>query len=317
MGVKIGKAIHVETKKMLTNFQADAKEMNRERFLCPSCGVLLEFRKQGKRRLEERVITVSPYFRLAKRVLHKNDCEFDTSGRVKSILRKAIDLKDFIEQKEHGKYAIRLQVVKEALDEKFDPNDEVPNDMDASEKEVENEGEISPYLSTMKKIMILRSELEDNKEIKKEIKLNYKSRTISWNKFYFGSEPEEYTVLVDYLNTASKHPICIEGVIKDYKKRPGRNGDFYVFNLEKPFITEEDDQGVKNVPSISFLIFKDQEYLAEKMIKDFNKGKKQIVAFGEPNLRPSEEKNKICYQNISIILKRYAQVHLFNDFDAE
>lgn len=315
MGVKIGKAIHVKTQKMLTNLQADAKEMNRERFSCPSCGVLLEFRKQGKRRLEERTILVSPYFRLAKRVLHKNDCEFDTSGQVKSILRKAIDLKDFIEQKEHGKHAIRLQVVKEALDEKFDPNDEVPKD--ASEKEIENEGLISPYLSTMKKIMILRSGLEDNKEIKKEIVLNYKSKTISWNKFYFGSEPEEYTELVKYLKTASKHPVCIEGIIKDYKKVPGKNGDFYVFNLEKPFITEKDDQGVKNVPSISFLIFKDQEYLAEKMIKDFNKGKKQIVAFGDPNLKPSEVKNNICYQNISIVLKRYAQVHLFNDFEAE
>lgn len=99
MGGKIDKAVYTKTKELMTNIEADKQELNGEKFTCPYCNVELSFRRSGKRQLENRVIDVSPYFRLEKGIEHEGECEYNTFGQIEIIARKPMALKDFMEKK--------------------------------------------------------------------------------------------------------------------------------------------------------------------------------------------------------------------------
>ncbi|USK82561.1 hypothetical protein LHV56_12025 [Peribacillus frigoritolerans] len=160
----------------------------------------LTFRRAGKRQLENKVIPVSPYFYLKNGIEHAENCEYNTFGNIEIVARKAMDLKDFMEKKKHNQYAIRLQVVKQAMEEPPKEEEDVKTadpkgKGDATNKGYKNSGIMAPYLSRMKDIRILRSKMEKNNDIRKYMKLEYKSKTISWDKFYFGPEHKSFMEL--------------------------------------------------------------------------------------------------------------------------
>ncbi|WP_350254783.1 hypothetical protein [Bacillus halotolerans] len=322
MGVKIDKAVYTKTKELMTNIEADKQELNGEKFTCPYCNVELSFRRSGKRQLESRVIDVSPYFRLEKGIEHEGKCEYNTFGQIEIIARKPMALKEFMEKKKNDQYAIRLQVVKKAMAEP--PEEEVEGTTanpkgkgDAANKNYKNSGSITPYLSRMKDIMILRSKMEENKDVKKHLKLEYKSKTISWDKFYFGPEYKEFLVLSKYfrIKPEPKHPICIEGMIKEYQiKKDKKYKKYYSFKLEKPYVEDTDTEGFRHVPSVSLNIYEEHEKLIEYVESNYKKHNKQIIAYGDPYVTVNTSThNKVKYHNITIWIIRTAQIHLFNN----
>ncbi|AWM15969.1 hypothetical protein MOB40_09810 [Bacillus inaquosorum] len=322
MGVKIDKAVYTKTKELMTNIEADKQELNGEKFTCPYCNVELSFRRSGKRQLENRVIDVSPYFRLEKGIEHEEQCEYNTFGQIEIIARKPMALKEFMEKKKNDQYAIRLQVVKKAMAEP--PEEEVEGTTanpkgkgDAANKNYKNSGSITPYLSRMKDIMILRSKMEKNTDVKKHLKLEYKSKTISWDKFYFGPEYKDFLVLSKYFRNKPepKHPICIEGMVKDYQIRTDKkNKKYYSFMLEKPYVKDIDTEGFRHVPSVSLNIYEEHETLIDYMEDNYKKHNKQIIAYGDPYVKVNTStQNNVKYHNITIWINRTAQVHLFNN----
>lgn len=186
MGVKIDKAIYIKTNEMITNLEADKQGLTGKKFSCPICQAALSFTKHYEKHYSEKVVKIPPFFSLIPKVVHDEDCKYNTAGRVKKIMKKAIELKNFIEMDPSKKPIIRLQVVTEELESKESPKEDIPNENDAHEMEVENDGSLSPYLSAMKQIMILRSQVENNNVMKTEIKLKYKKKMVSWDNFYFG-----------------------------------------------------------------------------------------------------------------------------------
>ncbi|WHZ60025.1 hypothetical protein [Metabacillus hrfriensis] len=320
MGVKIDKAVYTKTKETMTNIEADKQELNGEKFTCPYCKKELSFRRSGKRQLENRVIDISPYFRLEKGIEHGENCEYNTFGQIEIVARSPMALKDFMVKKKKDQYAIRLQVVKKAMKEKPEEEEEGTTASpkgkgDAADKNYKNSGSMAPYLSRMKDIMILRSKMEENKDVMKHIKLEYKSKSISWDKFYFGPEYKDFLVLSKYFRKKSKpnHPICIEGIVKEYeKRRDKKNKYYYSFMLEKPYVKETDTEGFRHVPSVSLNIYEEHEKLINYMKDNYKKHNNQIIAYGDPYVRVNTLSN-VKYHNISIWINRTAQVHLFND----
>lgn len=322
MGVKIEKAIHNKTNHFMTNYEADNQELNGEKFTCPYCKKALIFRRSGKRQLENRVINISPYFRLQKGIEHEQHCKYNTFGQVEIIARKPLALKDFMEKQKVNQYALRLQVVKEAMTEKPEEDNEpssiiLKGKRDTEEKKFKNIGSMAPYLSRMKEIMILRSKMEENKDIKKHIKLEYKSKIVNWDKFYFGPEYKDYLVLSKYFRNKPdpKHPICIEGLIKEYQKKTDRNNkEYYSFTLEKPYVNEKDTEGFKHIPSVNLNIYMGNIRLVDYMKENYKNHKKQIIAYGEPYVKVNTSAEYyVKYHNITIWINRTAQVHLFNN----
>lgn len=322
MGVKIDKAVYTKTQEMMTNIEADKQELNGEKFTCPYCKKELSFRRSAKRQLENRVIDVSPYFRLEKGIEHGEDCEYNTFGQIEIIARRPMALKDFMEKKKTDQYAIRLQVVKKAMAEPPEEEEEgttlnPKGKGDAADKNYKNSGSMAPYLSRMKDIMILRSKMEENKDVKKHVKLEYKSKTISWDKFYFGPEYKDFLVLSKYFRNKSKpnHPVCIEGIVKEYQKRKDRNDKYYYsFMLEKTYVTDTDTEGFRHVPSVSLNIYEEHEKLIDYMKGNYKKHIRQIIAYGVPYVTVNtSSQHHVKYHNISIWINRTAQVHLFSD----
>lgn len=321
MGVKIEKALYGETGVTMSNLEADKQEMNGKSFECPYCKKGLIFRKSGKRRLENRTIDISPYFYLKQGIEHSAECKYNTFGQIEIIARKSEPLKDFMEKKKEGEMVIRLQIVKKALEEKPEDRKEGPVDPskggDAPDKKYKKGGSMDPYLSKMKDIMILRSRMEENKNIKKYLKLEYGKRRIAWDKFYFGPNHKSFLDLSKYYRNkqAPKNPVCVEGIIREYEKVPKKKGGyFYSFRLEKPFIEEADPEGYHHVPSVSLNVDAEHERLVDYMKDNYQKRIKQVVAYGDPYAEvKTSEAQKVKFHNISIWVNRTAQVHLFND----
>ncbi|MFJ7941124.1 hypothetical protein ACIQYG_21915 [Peribacillus sp. NPDC096622] len=318
MGVKIDKAFYIKTKKIISNFEADKQGLTGEKFSCPICNATLSFTKHFEKNYPNKVVKVSPFFSLIPKVVHNEDCKYNTAGRVKKIMKKAIELKDFIEMDPSKKPIIRLQVVTEELESKENPKDDVPNENDAHEMEVENDGSLSPYLSAMKQIMILRSEVENNNVLKSEIKLKYKKKMVSWDNFYFGQKEVEYIKLTKYLDKKSipKHPVCIEGYITkplEYVKFPNKS-EFHKVFIEMPYINGLDDEGKKEIPSVSFLIPIEMEHIKRKIESEMQKGNNQIVAYGKPYFKKNTGRQPLTeYHNVTLYINKKAQFHCFND----
>lgn len=323
MGVKIEKALYIKTKEMMTNLEADRHELNGEKFICPHCKTELIFRRSGKRQLENRVIPISPYFYLKQGNEHGGNCEYNTFGKIEILARKAINLKDFMEKKKPDQYAIRMQVVKQAMEEPLEEKEDVRTadsikKGSAPSKNYKNSGTMAPYLSRMKDIMILRSKMEKNDDIRKYLRLEYEGRTVNWDKFYFGPDNKSLLDLSKYFrnNTKPEHPICIEGMVKEYIKRKDKNGKpYYSFILEKPTVKDTDVEGFRNIPSVSVNVYEGYEKLIEYMKDNYKKYNKQIVAFGHnPYVKvKSSSDNTAKFHNITIWINRTAQIHLFND----
>jgi len=322
MGVKIENAIRIITNKSISNIEADKQELNGEKFRCPFCNVSLSFRRAGKRKLSKKVVYVSPYFYLEKGKDHGENCDYNTFGKIEIIAKKSLTLNEFMEKKKENQYAIRLQVVKEALKESPEEEEELittNSDGKAPNKNYKNSGMMAPYLSRMKDIMVLRSKMEENADIKKYLKLEYKSKKINWDKFYFGPDYKEFIELSRYFRNKPepKHPICIEGMVKEYETKKTKNNKkgYHSFILEKVYVTEQDTVGFKHVPSVRLNINDEHEKLIEYMINNYKKHNKQVIAYGNPyvSVNDSTHHTNVKYHNITIWINRTAQIHLFND----
>ncbi|RAU03843.1 hypothetical protein MHI58_07250 [Bacillus sp. FSL K6-2869] len=323
MGVKIEKALYIKTKKMMTNIEADKHELNGEKFICPYCKTELTFRRSGKRQLENRLIPILPYFYLKQGNEHGRNCEYNTFGKIEILARKAMNLKDFMEKKKPDQYAIRMQVVKQAMEEPPEEEEDVRTADSkgkgvTASKNYKNSGTMAPYLSRMKDIMILRSKMEKNDDIRKYLKLEYKGRTVNWDKFYFGPDNMSLLDLSKYFrnNTEPEHPICIEGIIKKYiEKKDKRGKTYYSFILEKTTVKDIDAGGFRHIPCVSVNVYEGYGKLIEYMKDNYKKHNKQIVAYGHNpyvKVNPSSD-NTAKFHNITIWINRTAQVHLFND----
>ncbi|MEC0304019.1 hypothetical protein, partial [Terribacillus saccharophilus] len=238
------------------------------------------------------------------------------------IARKPLALKDFMEKTKMDQYALRLQVVKKAIMEPPEEAEEIMIDNPesisiASKKVFENKGSMSPYLSRMKDIMILRSKMEENNDVKKHLQLEYKNRVISWDKFYFGPEYKDFLTLSKYFRSKSKpdHPICIEGIVKEHSTETDRRGEkYYSFLFEKPYVTEVNIDGFRHIPSVRVNIYEKYKKLLHFVKENYQKHNKQIITYGNPYVNVNTyAPHNAKYHNITIWVNRTAQVHLFNE----
>ncbi|WP_289891350.1 hypothetical protein [Virgibacillus pantothenticus] len=98
------------------------------------------------------------------------------------------------------------------------------------------------YLSTIKSIMKLRSELDDNTEIQNKLTLEISSNTgdkinVRWGNFYFDSAKDEaYRKMLNYLKRKHDHSICVDGYIKEIKPI---NEGFFLNLLPQNFSLED------------------------------------------------------------------------------
>jgi hypothetical protein len=283
MGVKIKIAWNTVLEKNLSvSLATDVMRKNKQ-FVChpTKCNAKLTWVQRHKKDFK----IESKFYRLLQGEIHSSECDNNTLGRVLSIAQKSDN--KIIENISKGKFEFRLNLVfesEEVISKELPLIETKPSNKDSNHKDrlIINRGEKSPYISTMRDIMKLRSEVEESSELASFIKLKYNGKTISWNSFYFELQEAEnsYRYIEIYgLKWKDRkkldHIICSEFVLKKDNIKKVKN--FYVIQ-SIPKFSQPDNNKESHIYKV--VLKTDNLSLVEKLNADFETNTGNIVFVG-------------------------------------
>jgi len=182
MGIKMKKASFNGKEVDLTNVEESMKG----NLKCIECGIDVTYTKPYKRRCGEKEIDITGYFRIANKE-HSLGCKYNTLGEIKRIVEGMPD-KDLVSEIENNKFLVRLNLISDKIEEQKEIinktylNDGTDNEL-KTKKIYEAGKRITVYLSTMKKIIKLRDEVDNNSDLSSNLQLefyNKKSKVMKW-----------------------------------------------------------------------------------------------------------------------------------------
>ncbi|MGE7694379.1 hypothetical protein ACQKNC_09690 [Lysinibacillus sp. NPDC094177] len=270
MGLKMPKAYSDKLKRDITVEEA-VKESIKEDIFCTSkeCRIPLTLVGAFMRNSS----LVSAHFKRRGREEHKN-CDYNTLGQINIAARDSEGALASINAK---KYSLRLNLISKAIKNSDSSKKKESTDVDIDNtkqptKNYISSGKISAYLATMKKIMQIKSKIENEKELRSLIEIQFNDNNIKWSDFYF--EFDDYEKCFSKLmNNKLDYPICIEGEIKNFE-RATENFSYHTIKLKLKFLGENED-GKNKFASVSIWI--SDENIFEKLKKDFESGKNHVA----------------------------------------
>lgn len=313
----MSKAYSVNRNSVISVFQYDP--IVDHSLLCEdaSCRTPVTYVNQHFRQISGIKVSVGPYFRLkSKDSSHSETCSYNLSQQIEIIARKSNT--SIVKNLKTGNYHFRLNLVHTSMknansSKTSDATDDNDKSSNRRAKKYINQGVLCPYISSMKKILALRSQLESNEDLKSLITLEYQLANsdrvfkINWEDFYFTMDTYDrcyrYIQMRDF-----DHFICVEGQIKDIYT-PTEKFPYYSIHLCSPWIKEREN-GFLNIPAISITI-------KDKLIIDYIKQNSKfnfISVFS--NFRISKCKTdftkKINFLNISGTINSKNHFILYN-----
>ncbi|MDT8718292.1 hypothetical protein IAI10_16615 [Clostridium sp. 19966] len=296
MGRKIKEAMYLKSEIKIEDAN---KAMNG--LTCKYCGAALTYVGKYKKQMHEKEIYINPYFRLAnKKADHAITCKYNLVGQLKIAARESDD--NILEQIDDGKFSFRMHLISESLREigkhtkTEEETDEEHGGTGKEKKYTKKNPRLDSYLSTMNKIIELRSLLEENEDISPKVKLTFKTLggkeyKITWNNFYY--EIDRVSDMYEYISKNKiKHPTCVDGIIKKITP-PTDKFEFYSVQLESPKSKKMESDFY--LPSIQIII---KDHKLDKQI--IGSAGKQIIAycnFWDNGIKKWGDKN-VYFQNI-------------------
>ena len=202
--MKIRKALLVERNELVTprEYEEMFKKCNDRKEVRCSCGAKLSFvethtRSSGK----DNSSIVSAFFRDSKTSVHKEDCPYNISNRIKKIVAESQCLPI-----ENSKYILSLKNPCYQDDTKTNNDtssyDRYSKDIYPTNRYYNN------YLKTVGDILSLRDDLESNADLSQFV-LYFGQEQVKWEDFYFAFK--QYGGILKIIHKG--YPICIEGDI--------------------------------------------------------------------------------------------------------
>ena len=202
--MKIRKALLVENNGLITprEYEEILKKCKDRKEVRCSCGAKLSFvethtRSSGK----DNSSIVSAFFRDSKTSVHKEDCPYNISNRIKKIVAESQCLPI-----EKGKYILSLKNPCYQDDTKTNNDtssyDRYSKDIYPTNRYYNN------YLKTVGDILSLRDDLESNADLSQFV-LYFGQEQVKWEDFYFAFK--QYGGILKIIHKG--YPICIEGDI--------------------------------------------------------------------------------------------------------
>ena len=155
---------------------SDFKESMRGNLYCIYCNAPITYVAGHIRKMRNRDIHVNPYFRLVdeKGNPHKSGCDYITSNIVKKIFADISDegLVTFL----NNKYITRLHIITENLEkgkQEILSKESKNSCLKKSKKKYIKNNEQPAYLHTIKKIVELKEALDDDKELRDLVCLQF------------------------------------------------------------------------------------------------------------------------------------------------
>lgn len=273
MGIKMKEAKYKGNIVTLSQYEDKMKGC----IVCKYCGVPISHSAGYVKQIGEKDVNVSPYYRLTNGHTNPHNeeiCEYVTENVIKDIFAKSGNNNDLMSFDE-GKYIVRLHVLVDTMEVEYVSKDT------GEEKKVNRStlnyiktGDKTAYITTLRRIMKLRYEIEEKAELKKYLTLKfYNNRTkkydeISWDDFFIEYDDKCYVHAYKHILDKVFHPICFCGVIKSVSK-PTEKFSKYKISIYSVKV----DEGKYVLLSILF----DKLELFEKL-KDWEN--KQIVVYG-------------------------------------
>ena len=258
--MKIRKALLVENNELVTprEYEEIFKKCNDRKEVRCSCGAKLSFVETHTRTYSKgNSSIVSAFFRDSKTSVHKEDCPYNISNRIKEIVAESQCLPI-----EKGKYILSLKDLYSQKSTKPNNNtlsyDRYSKTISADNKYYNN------YLKTVRNILRLRDDLESDVDLSQFV-LYFGKEQVKWKDFYFAFQ--QYGGILKIIHKG--YPICIEGNI------------FHIGDQNKPslFLYGEEivDEGKEKTIAIK-LVSK-----GLSLVKDYPNGCHAIV-YGTVNL---------------------------------
>lgn len=252
--MKIRKALLVENNELVTprEYEEMFKKCNDRKEVRCSCGAKLSFVETHTRTYSKgNSSIVSAFFRDSKTSVHKEDCPYNISNRIKEIVAESQCLPI-----EKGKYILSLKDLYSQKSTKPNNNtlsyDRYSKTISADNKYYNN------YLKTVRNILRLRDDLESDVDLSQFV-LYFGKEQVKWKDFYFSFK--QYGGILKIIHKG--YPICIEGNI------------FHIGDQNKPslFLYDEEivDEGKEKTIAIK-LVSK-----GLSLVKDYPNGCHAIV----------------------------------------
>ena len=202
--MKIRKALLVEKNELVTprEYEEMFKKCNDRKEVRCSCGAKLSFVETHTRTYSKgNSSIVSAFFRDSKTSVHKEDCPYNISNRIKKIVAESQCLPI-----EKGKYILSLKNPCYQDDTKTNNDtssyDRYSKDIYPTNRYYNN------YLKTVGDILSLRDDLESNADLSQFV-LYFGQEQVKWEDFYFAFK--QYGGILKIIHKG--YPICIEGDI--------------------------------------------------------------------------------------------------------
>lgn len=202
--MKIRKALLVENNELVTprEYEEIFKKCNDRKEVRCSCGAKLSFVETHTRTYSKgNSSIVSAFFRDSKTSVHKEDCPYNISNRIKELVAESQCLPI-----EKGKYILSLKDLYSQKSTKTNNNilsyDRYSKTISADNKYYNN------YLKTVRNILRLRDDLESDADLSQFV-LYFGKEQVKWKDFYFSFK--QYKGILKIIHKG--YPICIEGNI--------------------------------------------------------------------------------------------------------
>ena len=252
--MKIRKALLVENNELVTprEYEEILKKCKDRKEVRCSCGAKLSFVETHTRTYSKgNSSIVSAFFRDSKTSVHKEDCPYNISNRIKELVAESQCLPI-----EKGKYILSLKNPYNQKSMKTNNNtlsyDRYSKGISADNKYYNN------YLKTVRNILRLRDDLESDVDLSQFV-LYFGKEQVKWKDFYFAFQ--QYGGILKIIHKG--YPICIEGNI------------FHIGDQNKPslFLYGEEivDEGKEKTIAIKLV---SKEY---SLIEDYPNGCHAIV----------------------------------------
>ena len=202
--MKIRKALLVENNELVTprEYEEIFKKCNDRKEVRCSCGAKLSFVETHTRTYSKgNSSIVSAFFRDSKTSVHKEDCPYNISNRIKEIVAESQCLPI-----EKGKFILSLKDLYSQKSTKPNNNtlsyDRYSKTISADNKYYNNN------LKTVRNILRLRDDLESDVDLSQFV-LYFGKEQVKWKDFYFSFK--QYKGILKIIHKG--YPICIEGNI--------------------------------------------------------------------------------------------------------
>ena len=202
--MKIKKALLVENNELVTpcDYEEILKKCKDRKEVRCSCGAKLSFVETHTRTYSKgNSSIVSAFFRDSKTSVHKEDCPYNISNRIKELVAESQCLPI-----EKGKYILSLKDLYSQKSTKTNNNtlsyDRHSKTISADNKYYNN------YLKTVRNILRLRDDLESDADLSQFV-LYFGKEQVKWKDFYFAFQ--QYGGILKIIHKG--YPICIEGNI--------------------------------------------------------------------------------------------------------